>query len=71
MEGRAADALLARFAGLRAAASPEGDSGRGYPRLWRGVPAESRDSGKHWTSGRSGLGTPSVCSPTTRTLRAT
>lgn len=45
--GKAAGASLAHSAALRAASSPEGGSGRGYPRLWLGGPAESRDSGEH------------------------
>lgn len=46
-EGRAAAASLAHSEALRAASSPEGGSGRDYPRLWRGVLAESLDSGEH------------------------
>lgn len=46
-EGRAAAASLVHSEALRAASLPGGGSGRGYPRLWLGVPAESRDSGKH------------------------
>lgn len=47
MEGRDAGASLAHSEVLRAASSPEGGSGRGYPRLWLGGPAESLDSGEH------------------------
>lgn len=46
-EGRVAAASLAHSEALRAASSPVGGSGRGYPRLWLCVPAESRDSGEH------------------------
>lgn len=48
MEEKAAAASLAHSEALRAAFSPGGGSGRGCPRLWLGVLAESLDSGEHW-----------------------